>query len=145
MIKLKYLNCIKVIAIVFVFEIFIVFVIVFKYYAMYLDPSLVHTTIFKITCIVFRASGEFIINIHNLTCNAKVKTTIAKNSKEQDSAIVYRFYHYYLGAALPIYVQLDFSWQRCVQQPVGTYSSLPKYVPCINHQTKIYNNKTKYF
>ena len=31
---------IKVIAIVFVFENFIVFVIVFKYYAMYLDPSL---------------------------------------------------------------------------------------------------------
>ena len=30
----------KVIAIVFVFENFIVFVIVFKYYAMYLDPSL---------------------------------------------------------------------------------------------------------
>ena len=30
----------KVIAIVFAFENFIVFVIVFKYYAMYLDPSL---------------------------------------------------------------------------------------------------------
>jgi len=30
----------EVIAIVFVFENFIVFVIVFKYYAMYLDPSL---------------------------------------------------------------------------------------------------------
>ena len=30
----------KVIAIVFVFEDFIAFVIVFKYYAMYLDPSL---------------------------------------------------------------------------------------------------------
>ena len=34
----------KVIAIVFVFENFIVFVIVFKYYAMYLDPSLLLTT-----------------------------------------------------------------------------------------------------
>ena len=33
----------KVIAIVFVFENFVVFVIVFKYYAMYLDPSLVWT------------------------------------------------------------------------------------------------------
>ena len=50
MIKLKYLNyylhlylitaLTKIIAIVFVFEDFIVFVIVFKYYAMYLDPSL---------------------------------------------------------------------------------------------------------
>ena len=56
MIKFKYLNCIlnlhlylitvltKVIAIVFVFENFIVFVIVFKYYAMYLDPSLIDST-----------------------------------------------------------------------------------------------------
>ena len=33
----------KVIAIIFVFENFIVFVIVFKYYAMYLDPSLDQT------------------------------------------------------------------------------------------------------
>ena len=32
----------KAIAIVFVFENFMVFVIVFKYYAMYLDPSLTH-------------------------------------------------------------------------------------------------------
>ena len=32
----------KVIAIVFVFENFIVFVIIIKYYAMYLDPSLIH-------------------------------------------------------------------------------------------------------
>ena len=54
--KLKYLNCIKyygkylylylntvltkVFAIVFVFGKFLVFVFVFKYYAMYLDPSL---------------------------------------------------------------------------------------------------------
>ena len=39
-----YLNTVltKVFATVFVFEKFIVFVFVFKYYAMYLDPSLVY-------------------------------------------------------------------------------------------------------
>ena len=36
----------KVIAIVFVFENFIAFVIVFKYFAMYLDPSLVHIQLY---------------------------------------------------------------------------------------------------
>ena len=43
-----YLNTVltKVFAIVFVFGKFIVFVFVFKYYAMYLDPSLVYTYAF---------------------------------------------------------------------------------------------------
>ena len=48
-----YLNTVltKVFAIVFVFRKFIVFVFVFKYYAMYLDPSLVTTEIkFLGTC-----------------------------------------------------------------------------------------------
>ena len=42
----------KVIAIVFVFENFIVFVIAFKYYAMYLDPSLLPTHTKLMLCII---------------------------------------------------------------------------------------------
>ena len=57
-----YLNTVltKVIAIVFVFENFIVFVIVFKYYAMHLDPSLTTAVAnAKVTDKCFKRHGQW--------------------------------------------------------------------------------------
>ena len=61
-----YLNTvvIKVFAIVFVFEKFVVFVFVFKYYAMYLDPSLdlTHLIFFELRRVIDENACKELLN-----------------------------------------------------------------------------------